>query len=167
MAERLDLIPPRLLERLMALQPLLRHSGSIVRRHDCGRKRVFRLRVRVPDAQRGRRQISVNVGGAEVARLVRDVIGGWRRERDESRTADLLDRSARQREARELRAMRRKAQQLAGGGRRRRRAVGRRFDDAVEAGGLAEYAFWLSKDCLRANRRPGRRRRSALTLVPS
>lgn len=71
---------------------------------------------------------------------------------------------AQERETQEIQQDRRLAQELGGGGRRWRRAIGKRFDEAVAAGGIDRWALWMTKDCERPNARPGRRRKAGLVI---
>lgn len=160
-------IPELLRARLTELRPLLSRRSSVLARREQDRRPVYRLRLLLPGPDGSGRHASIVLGDLETATAVRSLITNWkqmhRRGLREMREAACAERRMQQAFRRQLRQMRREAQQLAGGGRCRRRAVGKRFDEAVTAGPRMLWAFFAFHEYAWPNRRSGRPHKHGLT----
>ena len=70
-------LDPILEERLQLLKPLLLEQAAIVRRRDRGGM-SYRLRFREPEHNGRRRHRSIELGSEATAKIVEDMINGWR-----------------------------------------------------------------------------------------
>ncbi len=162
-------IPEQLLSRLRDLRETLCTGGTVLVRTEKDRKRAYRLRVRVMDNDKGyRRQLSIAVGDNFKAGAVNVLLQEWRVMHLEHAAAEAAEAARQgatdQQEKKEVREDRALAQELGGGGRRRRQKIGKLYEEAVAAGGLSEWAFWVGHEYEKPNARPGRRRKSGLTV---
>src|SRR4051812_23401362 len=77
-AEQDHPVPPDLLARLMKMRDVLGNNGSVGLRRESDRRESYRLRARVPDERRGRRQISIPLDDGGTARAVAALLREWR-----------------------------------------------------------------------------------------
>jgi len=68
-------IPEPVMAKLLKLRPILERTGGCIRPKKTGGK--YRLRIRVPDPERGRVKKSVTLGDGRVAVAVMELIRGW------------------------------------------------------------------------------------------
>lgn len=158
---RTSRIPPDLLERLVAVRVHLAKNGSVMlRRWRNGV--VWRLRVRVPDRDRGRVHRSITVGDAETAEAVAALIAGWRHGRTTRVRKRRRKLGAETSYEEKVRRLRRQILSEFGGGSHRRERIAREFDEAA-ANPMRLMAYVYGGSYTAPNRKPGRKRKAGLS----
>lgn len=159
-------IPAPILEKLIALRPVLEKQGTVLIRHGRNRKQGFYLRFREQDSATGRWvHRAVPMGGWEVGPYARLLVKKWRAERRVLRAAERavqVETARRAKlEAQARRVERQLIRKILPGGRLFKRNAIKQFDGAAGKSRLHALAFLLGMDGMKP-RGPGRPRRGRL-----
>jgi hypothetical protein len=123
-------IPKTLFDRLIAIRPHLAHQGAVQKRLR-RRRPSWRLRVRIPHADYGRIQTSIELGGdPRVVEAVQQLVASWRIGPKTKRRRPKVVKPPATSEIDELRS---EILKTSGAGWRRRRRIRAEFDEASKS----------------------------------
>jgi len=152
----MTIISPPLLDKLMALRPLL-EAGGCVQPHHNG----YRVRYRQFDADQGfvvHRSLALG-NNKEVAAAAKALIESWRLETEEAAAQAEQMRQFKAASDQQHRQLIAGIVQVHGGGQRRQRRAVKKFDEALEAGPRELFTFAFKQEFLEVHKagRPCRR----------